>query len=130
RMIQCGDADAVLAGGSESTLTEFAFGGFNAMQALSPTGFSRPFDVRRDGFVMGEGAGMLVLEEASAAEARGATILGELAGYGSTSDAFHLTAPGPSPWRWLTPARSRVTLPTSTPTAHPPRSTIQPRPQL
>ena len=95
RMIQCGDADAVLAGGSEATLTEFAFGGFNAMQALSPTGISRPFDARRDGFVMGEGAGMLVLEEASAAEARGATILGELAGYGSTSDAYHLTAPEP-----------------------------------
>jgi 3-oxoacyl-[acyl-carrier-protein] synthase II len=95
RMIQCGDADAVLAGGSEATLTEFAFGGFNAMQALSPTGISRPFDARRDGFVMGEGAAMLVLEEASAAEARGAAILGELAGYGSTSDAYHLTAPDP-----------------------------------
>jgi 3-oxoacyl-[acyl-carrier-protein] synthase II len=95
RMIQCGDADAVLAGGSEATLTEFAFGGFNAMQALSPTGISRPFDARRDGFVMGEGAAMLVLEEASAAEARGATIIGELAGYGSTSDAYHLTAPDP-----------------------------------
>jgi 3-oxoacyl-[acyl-carrier-protein] synthase II len=95
RMIQCGDADAVLAGGSEATLTEFAFGGFNAMQALSPTGISRPFDARRDGFVMGEGAAMLVLEEASAAQARGATILGELAGYGSTSDAYHLTAPEP-----------------------------------
>jgi 3-oxoacyl-[acyl-carrier-protein] synthase II len=95
RMIQCGDADAVLAGGSEATLTEFAFGGFNAMQALSPTGISRPFDARRDGFVMGEGSAMLVLEEASAAEARGATILGELAGYGSTSDAHHLTAPDP-----------------------------------
>jgi 3-oxoacyl-[acyl-carrier-protein] synthase II len=95
RLIQCGDADAVLAGGSEATLTEFAFGGFNAMQALSPTGISRPFDARRDGFVMGEGAAMLVLEEASAAEARGATILGELAGYGSTSDAYHLTAPDP-----------------------------------
>lgn len=95
RMIQCGDADAVLSGGSEATLTEFAFGSFNAMQALSPTGISRPFDARRDGFVMGEGAAMLVLEEASAAEARGAPILGELAGFGSTSDAYHLTAPDP-----------------------------------
>lgn len=95
RMIQCGDAEAVLAGGSEATLTEFAFGSFNAMQALSPTGISRPFDARRDGFVMGEGAAMLVLEEAAAAEARGATILGELVGYGSTSDAYHLTAPEP-----------------------------------
>jgi 3-oxoacyl-[acyl-carrier-protein] synthase II len=96
RMIQCGDADAVLTGGSEATLTEFAFAGFNAMQALSPSGFSRPFDARRDGFVMGEGAAMLVLEEASAAEGRGAKILGELAGFGSTSDAYHLTAPEPS----------------------------------
>ena len=96
RMIQYGDADAVVTGGSEATLTPFAFACFNSMQALSPTGISRPFDKRRDGFVMGEGAGVLVLEEASAAEARGATILGEVAGFGSTADAFHLTAPEPS----------------------------------
>jgi 3-oxoacyl-[acyl-carrier-protein] synthase II len=96
RMIQYGDADAVVAGGAEATLTEFGFACFNAMQALSPTGISRPFDARRDGFVMGEGAGVLVLEELEAANARGATILGELAGYGSTSDAFHLTAPEPT----------------------------------
>jgi 3-oxoacyl-[acyl-carrier-protein] synthase II len=95
-MIQYGDADAVVAGGAEATLTAFGFACFNSMQALSPTGISRPFDARRDGFVMGEGAGVLVLEEASAAEARGATILGEVAGYGSTSDAYHLTAPEPS----------------------------------
>jgi 3-oxoacyl-[acyl-carrier-protein] synthase II len=95
RMLQFGDADAVLAGGSEATLTPFAFGGFRAMQALSESGISRPFDARRDGFVMGEGAAMLVLEEEAAARARGATILGELAGYGSTSDAYHLTAPDP-----------------------------------
>jgi len=95
RMIQYGDADAALAGGAEATLTEFGFACFNALQALSPTGISRPFDARRDGFVMGEGAGVLVLEEASAAEARGATILGEIAGYGATADAFHLTAPEP-----------------------------------
>lgn len=95
RMIQYGDADAAVAGGSEATLTEFAFGGFNAMQALSPTGLSRPFDARRDGFVMGEGSAALVLEEAGAAHGRGATILGELAGYGSTADAYHLTAPDP-----------------------------------
>ena len=96
RMIQYGDADAVVVGGAEATLTPFGFGSFNAMQALSPSGISRPFDARRDGFVMGEGAGMLVLEEASAAVERGASILGEVAGYGSTSDAYHLTAPEPS----------------------------------
>jgi 3-oxoacyl-[acyl-carrier-protein] synthase II len=96
RMIQYGDADAVVVGGAEATLTTFGFGSFNAMQALSPTGISRPFDARRDGFVMGEGAAVLVLEEASAAAARGATVLGEVAGYGSTSDAYHLTAPEPS----------------------------------
>jgi 3-oxoacyl-[acyl-carrier-protein] synthase II len=95
RMIQYGDADAVVTGGSEATLTEFGFACFNSMQALSPTGISRPFDARRDGFVMGEGAGVLLLEEAEAARARGATILAELAGYGSTSDAYHLTAPAP-----------------------------------
>lgn len=96
RMIQYGDADAVVAGGAEAALTTFASASFAAMQALSPTGTSRPFDARRDGFVMGEGAGVLVLEEAGAARARGAKILGEAAGYGSTSDAFHLTAPEPS----------------------------------
>jgi 3-oxoacyl-[acyl-carrier-protein] synthase II len=95
RMIQYGDADAVVCGGAEATLTEFGFACFNSMQALSPSGISRPFDARRDGFVMGEGAGALVLEEAEAAAARGATILGEVVGYGSTSDAFHLTAPEP-----------------------------------
>jgi 3-oxoacyl-[acyl-carrier-protein] synthase II len=96
RMIQYGDADAVVCGGTEATLTKFAFASFGNMQALSPTGISRPFDLLRDGFVMGEGAGILVLEEAEAAQARGATILGELAGYGSTTDAHHLTAPDPS----------------------------------
>ncbi len=96
RMIQYGDADAAVAGGAEATLTAFGFACFNSMQALSPTGISRPFDARRDGFVMGEGAGVLVLEEAAAAEARGATVLGELIGYGATSDAYHLTAPEPT----------------------------------
>ncbi len=96
RMIQCGDADAVVAGGAEATLTAFGFACFNALQALSPTGISRPFDARRDGFVMGEGAGMLVLEEEGAARARGAVVLGSVAGYGSTSDAHHLTAPEPT----------------------------------
>jgi 3-oxoacyl-[acyl-carrier-protein] synthase II len=96
RMIQYGDADAVLAGGTEAAVTEFGFACFDAMQALSPEGVSRPFDARRDGFVMGEGAGAVVLEEWEAARARGATILGELVGYGSTADAHHLTAPEPT----------------------------------
>ncbi len=96
RMIQYGDADAVVCGGAEATLTDFAFACFNSMQALSVTGVSRPFDARRDGFVMGEGAGVLVLEEEGAAVARGATILGEIAGYGATTDAHHLTAPEPT----------------------------------
>jgi 3-oxoacyl-[acyl-carrier-protein] synthase II len=96
RMIQYGDADAVVAGGTEAALTDFAFASFTNMQALSPTGISRPFDKRRDGFVMGEGAGILVLEEAEAAAARGATVIAEIAGYGSTTDAHHLTAPEPT----------------------------------
>jgi 3-oxoacyl-[acyl-carrier-protein] synthase II len=96
RMIQYGDADAVVCGGAEATLTDFGFACFNSMQALSPTGISRPFDARRDGFVMGEGAGMLVLEDEEYARERGATILGEVAGYGSTTDAHHLTAPEPT----------------------------------
>jgi 3-oxoacyl-[acyl-carrier-protein] synthase II len=96
RTIQCGDADAVVAGGSDAIITGLELAGFTSMQALSPTGVSRPFDARRDGFVLGEGAGILVLEEESAARARGARILGELAGYGSTADAHHLTAPEPS----------------------------------
>ena len=96
RMIQYEDADAVVCGGTEATLTAFAHACFDNMQALSPTGISRPFDARRDGFVMGEGAGILVLEEAQAAERRGATIIAEIAGYGSTTDAHHLTAPDPS----------------------------------
>src|SRR5436305_7490873 len=95
-MIQYGDADAVVVGGAEATLTAFGYACFNSMQALSPSGVSRPFDARRDGFVMGEGAGVLVLEEAEAAAARGAHVLGEVVGYGSTSDAYHLTAPEPS----------------------------------
>jgi 3-oxoacyl-[acyl-carrier-protein] synthase II len=96
RMIQYGDADAVVCGGAEATLTDFGFACFNSMQALSPTGVSRPFDARRDGFVMGEGAGMLVLENEEAARERGATILGEVVGFGSTTDAHHLTAPEPT----------------------------------
>jgi 3-oxoacyl-[acyl-carrier-protein] synthase II len=95
RIIQYGDADAVLTGGGEATLTPLARASFEAAGALSPSGISRPFDERRDGFVMGEGAGILLLEDAEKAEARGATIYGEVLGYGSTSDAYHLTAPEP-----------------------------------
>jgi 3-oxoacyl-[acyl-carrier-protein] synthase II len=95
RMIQSGDAEAVIAGGAEATLTPLATAAFAAMDATSKSGISRPFDARRDGFVMGEGAGVLVLEEASAAEARDARVLGEVLGYAATADAHHLTAPEP-----------------------------------
>ena len=93
RAIQCGDADAIVTGGSEAALTPLARAAFGALAATSPSGVSRPFDVRRDGFVMGEGAGVLILEDGEKARARGARILGRVAGYGATSDAFHLTAP-------------------------------------
>jgi 3-oxoacyl-[acyl-carrier-protein] synthase II len=93
RMIQTGDADAVVSGGSEAALTPLARAMFAALDALSPSGLSRPFDVRRDGFVMGEGAAILVLEDAAKAAARGATVLAHMRGYGASSDAHHLTAP-------------------------------------
>jgi 3-oxoacyl-[acyl-carrier-protein] synthase II len=96
RMIQAGDADGVVAGGAEAALTGLAVAAFSAMGATSPSGISRPFDKRRDGFVMGEGAGVLVLEDAEAAEKRGAEVLGEVLGYAATSDAHHLTAPQPT----------------------------------
>ena len=96
RIIRYGDADAVVTGGSEAAITPLATAAFSRMDALSDSGISRPFDRRRDGFVMGEGAGILVLEEEQAARERGARILGYLRGYASTSDAHHLTAPEPS----------------------------------
>jgi 3-oxoacyl-[acyl-carrier-protein] synthase II len=95
RIVRAGDADAVLAGGAEAAITGLATAGFAAMEATSPSGISRPFDARRDGFVIGEGAGALVLEDAESAEARGAEVLGEVLGYGATCDGFHLTAPHP-----------------------------------
>jgi 3-oxoacyl-[acyl-carrier-protein] synthase II len=95
RLIRAGDADAVVAGGAECTLTPLATAAFGAMGAISESGISCPFDLRRDGFVMGEGAGILVLERRDVAEARGARILGEVAGYGASSDAHHITAPEP-----------------------------------
>jgi 3-oxoacyl-[acyl-carrier-protein] synthase II len=93
RMIQYGDADAVVAGGAESAMTPLTRSAFAAMNALSPTGVSRPFDARRDGFVLAEGAAVLMLEEREQAQARGARILGVIRGYGATGDAHHLTAP-------------------------------------
>ena len=95
RMIQTGDADAVVTGGSEAALTPLATAAFAALDALSDEGISRPFDAKRDGFVMGEGAAVLILEDGEKARARGATILGRIAGYGASSDAHHLTAPRP-----------------------------------
>ena len=93
--IRSGSADAVVAGGSEAALTPLAEAAFAKMGAISECGISRPFDRRRDGFVMGEGAGVLVLEEAEAASRRGAEPIAELLGYAATSDAYHLTAPEP-----------------------------------
>ncbi|MCK6526744.1 beta-ketoacyl-ACP synthase II [Myxococcota bacterium] len=98
--IRAGRADVVLAGGAEAPLTPIAFAGFGKMKALSernsePERASRPFDAGRDGFVMGEGAGVLVIEELEHARRRGARILAELAGYGANADAHHITAPAP-----------------------------------
>ena len=93
RMIQHGEAEAVVTGGAEAPLTPLSRACFEKMGAISPSGVSRPFDARRDGFVMGEGSGILVLEAGDAARARGARILGTLRGYGSTGDAHHITAP-------------------------------------
>ena len=101
-MIRAGRADIVVAGGSEAVITEFTVGGFMKMRALStkfndtPEKASRPFNADRDGFVMGEGAAVLILESEEHARARGAKIYAELAGYGATSDAYHITAPDPS----------------------------------
>ncbi len=98
RVIQRDEADVMIAGGSEAAITGLGVGGFNAMRALStrndePTRASRPFDKDRDGFVIGEGSGILILEELSRAQARGARIYCEIVGYAMTSDAHHITAP-------------------------------------
>lgn len=98
--IRRGDAKAMIAGGSEKGLSPMAMATFDNMRAISrrnddPQGASRPFDATRDGFVMGEGSGMLILEELDFARARGATILAEIVGYGSTADAYHVTEPAP-----------------------------------
>ncbi len=101
RTIQYGDADVMITGGAEATVTPMAIGGFANMKALSernesPETASRPFDATRDGFVMGEGSGMVILEELEHARARGARIYAEIVGYGATGDAYHLTAPAPN----------------------------------
>lgn len=98
--VRIGKADAIICGGSEAVVTEAGIGGFNAMKALSernddPKTASRPFDVDRDGFVLGEGAGAIIVEEYEHAKARGANILVEIAGGGMSADAYHLTAPHP-----------------------------------
>lgn len=97
-MIAMGSADAMVCGGTEATITDMAVAGFSNMKAMStrndePESASRPFDRTRDGFVIGEGAGMVVLEALEQAQARGATIVAEIAGWGLTADAYHMTAP-------------------------------------
>jgi len=100
RTIERGDADVIIAGGCEATVSPIGVGGFNAMRALStrneaPQKASRPFDAERDGFVIAEGAGILILEELEHAKKRGARIIAELCGYAATADAYHITAPSP-----------------------------------
>lgn len=100
KLLQRGNADVVISGGTEAPITQLAFAGFCAAKAMStsnenPEAASRPFDVNRDGFIMGEGAAMMVMETLEHAQKRGAQIYGEIVGYGSTCDAYHITAPDP-----------------------------------
>jgi|WetSurSiteA1Bulk_404760.scaffolds.fasta_scaffold01043_2 3-oxoacyl-[acyl-carrier-protein] synthase II len=101
RIIQRGDADIMIAGGTEAVITPLGIGGFNAMKALStrndtPEKASRPFDMDRDGFIMGEGSGIMILESLENASERGARIFAEIIGYGMTADAYHITSPAPN----------------------------------
>jgi len=95
KIIQRGDAKAMLAGGAEASICPIGVGSFCAARALSAEGISRPFDLKRDGFVMGEGAGVVVLEDLEYAKVRGAKIYAEIVGYGMSGDAYHITAPAP-----------------------------------
>ena len=140
RHIRDGYAEVMVAGGAEASITPLAMGGFTSMSALTdasdPSRASIPFDKERSGFVMGEGAAVLILEELEHARARGAQILGEITGYGATCDAYHITAPtrrvpgAPPAWSrpWPMPAWPRRRWTTSTPTEPPPPSTTAGRP--